>query len=107
IEAPDECGHRNEISNKVKAIELIDKEVVGTLLKGLDKYSDYKIMVLPDHPTPLSIRTHSSDPVPYVIYQKSKARPGTITEYDENSAQKSGLFHISGESLMSHFLERR
>ncbi len=72
IEAPDECGHRYEIDNKVKSIELIDERVVGPLLKGLEKYDDYKILVLPDHPTPLSLRTHTPEPVPYLLYQKSK-----------------------------------
>lgn len=74
IEAPDECGHRYEIENKVRAIELIDEEVVGTILNGLQKYHDYKILILPDHPTPLSLRTHTSEPVPYLLYQKSKSK---------------------------------
>ena len=69
IEAPDECGHRNERDNKVKSIELIDEKIAGYLIQELGKQSeDYRIMVLPDHPTPLSLRTHTSDPVPFLIY---------------------------------------
>lgn len=103
VEAPDECGHRYEIENKVKAIELIDEKVLGTLLKGLKKYEDYKILVLPDHPTPLSLRTHTKDPVPYALFQKSKAKPGEISCYDEFSAMKSGIVFQNGEALMSFF----
>jgi len=104
IEAPDECGHRYEIENKVKSIELIDEKVIGTLLYGLKRYDDYKILVLPDHPTPLSLRTHTRDPVPYALYQKSKAKRGTISCYDEFSAMKSGMVFRNGEALMSFFV---
>lgn len=74
IEAPDECGHRHEIENKVKSIELIDEHVVGTIIKGLEKYDDYRILILPDHPTPLSLRTHTAEPVPFLLYQKAKPK---------------------------------
>ena len=72
IEAPDECGHRNEPENKVKAIEMIDEKVLARVLPELDKYEDYKVMVLPDHPTPIVTMTHAADPVPFMIYQKSR-----------------------------------
>ena len=107
IEAPDECGHRYEIDNKVKAIELIDEKVLGTLLKGLKKYEDYKIMVLPDHATPLSLRTHTRDPVPYALYQKSKAKPGEVSCYDEFSAMKSKIVFQNGEALMAFFVGQK
>jgi len=104
IEAPDECGHRGEAENKVRAIELIDARVLTVLLKGLDKYEDYRLMVLPDHPTPLSIRTHTSDPVPYVIYQKSRKRLSGPLSYDEFSAKETGIVRTSGQCLMNRFL---
>ena len=104
VEAPDECGHRNERENKVKSIELIDELVVGTLLKGMDEFEDYKILVIPDHPTPLALRTHTSDPVPFVIYQKSKAKDSGFETYDEETAAKTGLFIEDGHTLMSKFL---
>ena len=104
IEAPDECGHRKEIENKVRSIELIDELVIDTLLKGLEGYTDYRIMILPDHPTPLALRTHTSEPVPYTIYQKSNESHGAITGYDELQAAETGVFIQEGHRLMRHFL---
>jgi len=106
IEAPDECGHRHEIERKVKSIELIDRLVLGTLLEGLDEYEDFRIMVLPDHPTPLAIRTHTSDPVPYLIYQKNKKVESPAGSYDEFEAAKTGLFIEKGHELMAHFIKQ-
>ena len=106
IEAPDECGHRFEIENKVRSIELIDELVVGTLLEGLADYDDFSIMVLPDHPTPLSLRTHTADPVPYVIYRKSCSKPSGVAGYDEFEAQKTGIFIEHGHKLMDRFLQK-
>lgn len=107
IEAPDECGHRYEIENKVKSIEYIDKLVVGTLLEGLCAYSDYSIMILPDHPTPLSLRTHTAEPVPYILYTKSSEKPSGVTGYDEFQAEGTGIFIKDGHTLMDRFLARR
>ncbi len=104
IEAPDECGHRREVENKVRSIELIDQLVMGTLLKGLDKYKDYKIMILPDHPTPLELRTHTSEPVPYIIYQNGNSNKNLVSGYDEFEARKTGIFIQEGHSLMRHFV---
>jgi len=106
IEAPDECGHRFEIENKVRSIELIDELVVGTLLEGLADYDDFSIMVLPDHPTPLSLRTHTADPVPYVIYRKSSPKQSGVAGYDEFEAQKTGIFIEQGHKLMDRFLQK-
>jgi 2,3-bisphosphoglycerate-independent phosphoglycerate mutase len=104
IEAPDECGHRYEIENKVRSIELIDEQVVGTILKGLQKYEDYKILILPDHPTPLSLRTHTSEPVPYLLYQKSSNKDSGLTGYDELQAKSTNVFIDEGHKLMKHFI---
>ncbi|MFY9176154.1 MAG: cofactor-independent phosphoglycerate mutase [Caldicoprobacterales bacterium] len=106
VEAPDECGHRQEIYNKVKSIELIDKMILGTLLDRLKGYQDYRIMILPDHPTPLAIRTHTSDPVPYLIYDNSKDRSKVNKNigYDEVYAKKTGIFIEHGHELMSRFI---
>ncbi len=106
IEAPDECGHRFEIENKVKSIEYIDELVVRTLLEGLARYDDYSIMVLPDHPTPLSLRTHTSEPVPYIIYRKSCEKPSGVAGYDEFQAGGTGIFIEDGYTLMDRFLAR-
>lgn len=104
IEAPDECGHRNERDNKVKSIELIDEKIAGYIIEELDKGSeDYKIMVLPDHPTPLALRTHTSDPVPFLIYDSRKLKENPYN-YDEDGAAKSGLFFQEGYKLMDYFI---
>jgi len=104
VEAPDECGHRHEIENKVKAIEFIDRQVVGTIMKGIEKYEDYALMVLPDHPTPLSLRTHTSDPVPYVIYRKNNNKTSGVNGYDEFQAKRTGIFIEEGYKLMDRFI---
>jgi 2,3-bisphosphoglycerate-independent phosphoglycerate mutase len=104
IEAPDECGHHHEIEEKVRAIELIDERVVGTLLDGLVGLGAYRILVLPDHPTPLSLRTHTAEPVPFLIYEKGKERESGFSRYDEIEAKKSGLFVGRGHELMDRFL---
>ena len=108
LEAPDECGHRQEIQNKVKAIEAIDNRVLKPLLDGLSQYDDYRVMILPDHPTPLSLRSHTSDPVPFLIYQKSglPAQSG-VDCFDEESAKKTGIFVPKGYWLMECLLGRR
>lgn len=104
VEAPDECGHRFEVENKVRSIELIDSEIVGVLLDGMKDFDDYGIMVLPDHPTPLPLRTHTPEPVPYVIYRKSSEKPSGVAGYDEFQAQKTGIFIEKGYTLMDRFL---
>lgn len=103
FEAPDECGHRNEPENKVKAIEMIDSRVLPILEKGLEQYEDYKILLLPDHPTPIVTRTHASDPVPYLLYQKSAPKTGVDT-INEETAKATGIYMENGPAMMPHFL---
>lgn len=103
MEAPDECGHRHEIENKKKSLEIIDKVVLGPILEALDEYDDYKLMILPDHPTPLSLRTHTNDPVPFLIYQKSKDVEG-VDEFTEETAKSTGLFLENGPEIMNYFI---
>ncbi|MBZ4646919.1 MAG: putative homoserine kinase [Clostridia bacterium] len=105
IEAPDECGHRYEIDNKVRSIEIIDQQVVRFIKEELDRMGeDYKIMVLPDHPTPLNLRTHTSEPVPFVIYQNNGKEENPLLSYDELTAQKTGVYFAEGYKLMDYFL---
>ncbi|MDR1465380.1 MAG: cofactor-independent phosphoglycerate mutase [Oscillospiraceae bacterium] len=105
IEAPDECGHRGEVQNKVRAIELIDERVLPILLEYLDGLEDYALMILPDHPTPLATRTHAHGPVPYLIYRKSGELlgPESVTEA---AAAATGNEVFSGSELMDRFLRR-
>lgn len=105
LEAPDECGHRNEPENKVKAIEMIDSRVLPIVFEGLAEIGeDYKIMVLPDHPTPIVTQTHASDPVPYVIYHKNNEKSGVPT-VNEETAKATGVFLENGPDIMKKFLE--
>ena len=103
FEATDECGHRNEPENKVKSIEIIDQRVLPILFEGLKKYDDYKIMILPDHPTPIVTRTHASDPVPYLIYHKNGEIAGVET-INEETAAETGNFIDFGPGIMKHFI---
>lgn len=105
LEAPDECGHRNEPENKVKAIEMIDSRVLPIVLQGLEEIrEDYKVMILPDHPTPIVTQTHASDPVPYLIYHKNAEQQGVDT-INEETAKATGVFIDHGPDIMKHFLE--
>jgi len=106
VEAPDECGHQGQLKEKIRAIELIDSKIVGPLIKGLEKLDDYRIMILPDHATPVSIRTHCADPVPFLIYdsQKTTVINEDIT-YTENSCRNTGTFIEEGHKLMDMFLQ--
>ena len=105
LEAPDECGHRNEPENKVKAIEMIDSRVLPIVLDGLKAIGeDYKIMVLPDHPTPIVTQTHAADPVPYLIYQKANEKQGDAS-IKEETAKNTGVFIENGPDIMRKFLE--
>lgn len=106
IEAPDECGHRQETENKVKAIELIDQMVVKRLIEGLDELGEpYKIMVLPDHATPLALRTHTVDPVPFLIFDQQHQPDRPQQRYDEANAENAAYYIGEGYTLMDIFLQ--
>lgn len=108
FEGPDECGHRNEPENKVKCIELIDEKVLTPLIEKLDSTGeDYKIMILPDHPTPIVTGTHASDPVPFLIYEKNREIESGVTSIDEETAKTTGVFVEKGHELMKIFLGRQ
>lgn len=104
IEAPDECGHRHEIQNKVKAIELIDQKVLAPLIEALKAYGEYRIMILPDHPTPLALRTHTNDPVPYLIYD-SRVRKNGVDCFCEETAKQTGIYVPTGHTLIDKFIK--
>lgn len=102
MEAPDECGHRHEVENKVRSIELIDEKVVGFLREELDKKGiDYKMLILPDHPTPLKLRTHTRDAVPYIIYDSTNEKESGVTTYTEESAKVSNILIEEGHNLVN------
>lgn len=100
MEAPDECGHHGDTKNKIYSIEQIDK-VVETIVNGLRaRGEEFKVLIAPDHPTPLSIMTHCSDPVPYLIYDSTKEVKGTDA-YDEENALSTGNYVEEGYTLIS------
>lgn len=105
IEAADECGHRGQLDAKIKSIEDIDELVVGTLVEGM-KGKDYAMMILPDHPTPISIRTHSSEPVPYMIYRSNEDQKGADS-YTEKAGKESGVYIDKGYTLIDRFIRRK
>ena len=105
VEAPDECGHRNEPENKVRSIELIDEQILTVLLAYLDTCDDYKIMILPDHPTPIITKTHAPDPVPYMIYRKGKELYSGIDTINEESAKLTGNYEDFGPAMMRKFID--
>lgn len=105
LEGPDECGHRNEMDNKVKAIELIDEKIIKPIKAALDASGEaYKILVLPDHPTPLRLRTHTGDPVPYMIYESGNDIVNKANQYTEEFAATTGADIEEGYTLMDQFL---
>jgi 2,3-bisphosphoglycerate-independent phosphoglycerate mutase len=108
VEAPDEASHMGNLRLKIEAIEAFDEKIVGPVLKGLKTFERYKVLVLPDHPTPLSIRTHAGDPVPYVIYSNEEGTEESHGEaFDEQSAAKSQIFIERGFELIDRFFGPR
>jgi 2,3-bisphosphoglycerate-independent phosphoglycerate mutase len=104
MEAPDECGHRFEIENKIKSIEYIDKRAFLPIMNYLENSNeDFAILVLPDHPTPVETGTHSKDAVPFFAY--SNKFPKASKAYNEENAKQTGLVIQNGYDLMKLFLD--
>lgn len=109
IEAPDECGHRAEIANKVRSIELIDHHIVGPICAWLEQHrkktgEGFRILVLPDHATPLDLRTHTADPVPFVCYSSDRREFLPALSYDEVCCQQTGYCLEEGPTLFARFV---
>lgn len=100
MEAPDECGHRGEAENKVLAIEEIDRRILAPLLEELKGMGDFHLLILPDHPTPLAIRTHSSDPVPYLLFRSEKPEKNDAITFTEASGKAAGRYVEEGYTLI-------
>ncbi|MBR6599839.1 MAG: cofactor-independent phosphoglycerate mutase [Oscillospiraceae bacterium] len=103
VEAPDECGHRNETENKKKSIEIIDEVILGPVTDELRKMGDFKVLVTPDHATPLALMTHTNDPIPFIIYDSTKKIDGPST-FNENTAKETGNFIEIGYTIMNKFI---
>jgi 2,3-bisphosphoglycerate-independent phosphoglycerate mutase len=106
VESPDESGHEGNVSHKLQAIEDFDKRVVGKILDGMNRFDKYTILVMPDHPTPIRLKTHTSDPVPFCIYEndnriKSEKGNGS-SSYSEKTAAESGLYIPGAHRLIEY-----
>ncbi|MGN1171554.1 MAG: cofactor-independent phosphoglycerate mutase [Lachnospiraceae bacterium] len=105
VEAPDEMGHQGSVERKVKAIENLDSRVIKVVRDGLEAVGvDFRMLVLPDHPTPICVRTHTSDNVPYLLYDSTVKNHQTV-HYNEREAQTTGKFVARGHELISHLFE--
>jgi 2,3-bisphosphoglycerate-independent phosphoglycerate mutase len=107
VEAPDEAAHGGNLEHKLRAIEDFDALVVGPILEGIRKFGDYRILCTPDHPTPVSLMTHTSDPVPFVIFGGETLVNDGVAGYDEESAGSTGLVVDEGFRLMEMLLDRQ
>lgn len=103
VEAPDEMSHEGRLADKIRAIEDLDAKLVSPLLEGLRRLGDFRLMVLPDHPTPLATKTHAYDPVPYIIYD-SRYNSKNNKRYDERS-MADGQFVGRGHDIMGLFIK--
>ncbi|MDI6703216.1 MAG: cofactor-independent phosphoglycerate mutase, partial [bacterium] len=102
VEAPDEAGHIGDIELKIKTIEDFDKKVVGTILNNIS--GDYRVLAMSDHHTPIGVRTHTSDPVPFVIYGLG-VKPDSAKSFDEPQAKGSSTYLSEGHKLMDLFIK--
>jgi 2,3-bisphosphoglycerate-independent phosphoglycerate mutase len=111
VEAPDEAGHNGKVNDKLQAIEDFDEKVVGTILKSAGTYGEHSILLMPDHFTPISVRTHTKEPVPFVIYRSTmdrKAKGSKVRKYSESiSRMKDILVFEEGHKLMDYFLMKK
>lgn len=106
VEAPDECGHRAELDNKILSIERIDEQILRPVYDYLvSTGEDFKIMILPDHPTPLALRTHSMEPVPFMIYSSKEAKDG-VDIFTEETCEAKGFYLEHGYDLLSYMIEK-
>lgn len=107
VEAPDEMGHQGSCENKITAIENLDSRVIAPIKAAMDgSGEDYRMLILPDHPTPIRIRTHTSDPIPYILYD-NRHEVKKIAQYHEKEAAATGIRFPVGHQLMDHLLDRK
>ena len=106
VEAPDEMGHQGSVEKKVKSIEYLDQRVIGPLTKALDEdKTGYRLLVMPDHPTPIRVRTHTADSVPYLLYDSNIQQEHTWN-YNEKEAKESGNYVAKGHTIIDKLLQK-
>lgn len=107
MEAPDECGHHGDIKHKIYSVEQISEVVVKTLLERFkESGEEFTMLICPDHPTPIAVKTHVSDPVPYLIYRSNEEKSCGATAYDEDQAKATGIYVHEGCNLMLRLLKK-
>lgn len=106
VEAPDEAGHNGDKMSKVQAIESFDSKVVGTILEGIKKFPEYKILVMPDHYTPVSLKTHSREPVPFAMYG-TNVKADRTQKFSEVGLKKGKMGTYKGHKLLKKFFETK
>lgn len=107
VEAPDECGHQCQIHEKVYAIEQIETNIVRPVMEYLERTGeDYAVLLLPDHPTPVHLMTHTGDPVPFVLYRRGDHAGRATFRYTEAAAATTGLFEPEGFRLLDHLMAK-
>ena len=104
VEAADEAGHNGDLKEKIRAIENFDSQVVAVVLQYLENQTDYRILICPDHPTPVALKTHTSTPVLFLICGKG-IEPNGAKTFDEQTAAQSKLVYAQGFKLMADFLD--
>ena len=106
VEAPDEAGHSGNYRDKIKAIEDFDALVVGNVLRGMEALGEYRILILPDHATPIELKTHSDEPVPFVIYDSRMKRKNENASFDESITERDDILVVEeGHKLMDYFIK--
>ena len=106
VEAPDEMGHQGRLLDKVKSIEYLDSRLIAKVKQAMeDAGEDYRMLVLPDHPTPIRIRTHTSDPVPYVLYDSTRQEKKRA-RFTEEEARNAGNFEPNGYRLLEQLIAK-
>jgi 2,3-bisphosphoglycerate-independent phosphoglycerate mutase len=107
VEATDEAGHMGDVEKKIQALEDFDDKVVGTVLKGMAHRKDWRVLLMPDHPTAIALKTHVSDPVPFVLYSPQEPRNNGTVGYNERDAAKTGVVAKQAFKLMEALIEGR
>ncbi len=105
VEAPDECGHDGDAELKKASIEKIDRYIVGPVAEYLEKTGEpYRILITPDHATPIEVRTHTEDEIPFVLFDSEKQKPAGVHEFTEKAASDAALYYPDGYRLMADFV---
>jgi 2,3-bisphosphoglycerate-independent phosphoglycerate mutase len=107
VEATDEAGHMGDVNAKIQALEDFDEKVVGTVLKGMAGRQDFRVLLMPDHPTAIALKTHVAAPVPFVLYSAQDSRDNGLVGYNENDAAKTGIVAKQAFRLMEALIEGR